>query len=113
LQAWLDGADNLPDGQHTLYTTPPASQEQAYEKHQNELTGALKDRDTYHDWADELADAIAKHTGYDIGEHSSDNNPWRMALNALECHQRANQEQPAPAVQAVPDEGNERQGDQK
>jgi hypothetical protein len=74
-------------------TAPPASQEQADEKHQNELTEALKERDTYHEWADELADAIAKHTGHDIGEHSSDNNPWRMALNALECHQRASQEQ--------------------
>jgi hypothetical protein len=72
---------------------PPASQEQADDKHEQELMDALKERDTYHEWADELANAIARHTGYEIGEHSSDNNPWRMALNALECHQRVSQEQ--------------------
>lgn len=72
-------------------SAPPASQEQADDKHEQELIEALKDRDTYHEWADELANAIARHTGYEIGEHSSDNNPWRMALNALECHERTRQ----------------------
>jgi recombination associated protein RdgC len=32
----------------------------------------IGERDTYHDWADKLADAIAAHFGKDIGEHSSE-----------------------------------------
>lgn len=44
----------------------------------------LRDRDAYHDWADKLADAIAKHFGVDIGEHSNQNLPWAEALEAIE-----------------------------
>lgn len=40
----------------------------------------LKDRDRYHEMADELADAIAKHFGVEIGEHSNMNCPWENAL---------------------------------
>lgn len=47
----------------------------------------IDERDRCHEWADELAAAIAKHTGYEIGEHTSANNPWRMALNSLVCHE--------------------------
>lgn len=36
------------------------------------------------DVADELAEAIAAHLGIYIGEHSSDNNPWRNALIAIQ-----------------------------
>ena len=43
----------------------------------------LKERDDYHEWADKLAAAIAEHTGVDIGEHSSANNPWHEAIEAL------------------------------
>ena len=40
----------------------------------------LRDRDRYHEMADELADAIAKHFGVEIGEHSNMNCPWENAL---------------------------------
>lgn len=45
----------------------------------------LRDRDTYHDWADKLADAIATHFGADIGEHSNMNCPWAEALEVIEA----------------------------
>jgi hypothetical protein len=44
---------------------------------------ALFGRDAYHDWADKLADAIGLHLGVDIGEHSSANNSWNEALDAI------------------------------
>jgi hypothetical protein len=44
----------------------------------------LTERDNYHEWADKLANAIAEHFGIEIGEHSSANNPWPVALEALE-----------------------------
>ena len=43
----------------------------------------IRDRDTYHDWSDKLAEAIAKHFGVDIGEHSNVNLPWAEALAAI------------------------------
>lgn len=51
----------------------------------------LRDRDAYHEWADKLAEAIAKHFGADIGEHSNQNCPWTEALEVIEGA--------APAVQ--------------
>lgn len=53
----------------------------------------IRDRDTYHDWADKLAEAIAKRFGVDIGEHSSANLPWSEALDAIEF--------PAPVAAAA------------
>jgi hypothetical protein len=44
----------------------------------------LTERDNYHEWADKLANAIAEHFGIEIGEHSNLNNPWAVALEALE-----------------------------
>jgi hypothetical protein len=44
----------------------------------------LQERDRYHEVADSLAQAIAKHLGVEIGEHSSANCPWHRALEALE-----------------------------
>jgi hypothetical protein len=49
------------------------------------LTRTIEERDSYHEWADKLADAIGKHFGVDIGEHSSASNPWAMALDAIEA----------------------------
>ena len=43
----------------------------------------LQERDGYHEWADKLANAIGLHLGVDIGEHSSANNPWNKALDAI------------------------------
>lgn len=44
----------------------------------------LKDRDTYHDWADRLTHAIAEHFGQDFGEHSNMNCPWAEAVEYME-----------------------------
>lgn len=44
----------------------------------------LQERDCYHEIADKLACAIAEHFGVEIGEHSSMNNPWENALDAIE-----------------------------
>lgn len=43
----------------------------------------IRDRDTYHEWADKLAEAIAAYFGVDIGEHSNQNCPWAEALEAV------------------------------
>ncbi len=43
----------------------------------------LKERDDLHEMADALADAISKHFGVEIGEHSSANSPWQNALDAI------------------------------
>ncbi len=45
---------------------------------------ALAERDCYHEWADQLADAIGRHFVEEIGEHSSSNNPWKNALELIE-----------------------------
>lgn len=45
---------------------------------------ALRERDEYHEVADQLAAAISRLTCVDIGEHSSGNDPWRNALAAAE-----------------------------
>lgn len=69
-----------------VYTAPAPAQEVS-DKHEREMLEVINERDRINEWADQLADAIAKHTGYEIGEHTSENNPWRMALNALVCHE--------------------------
>jgi hypothetical protein len=49
-----------------------------------ELDKIIDKRDQYHDWADKLAEAIAKRFNSDIGEHSSANCPWTNALEIIE-----------------------------
>jgi hypothetical protein len=62
-----------------LYAAPPArpTDDELWDK-------TLSERDDYIDWADRLSEAIGKHLGIDIGEHSSAHNPWQAALDALE-----------------------------
>lgn len=43
----------------------------------------LSQRDLAQDFADKLADAIGKLLKIDVGEHSSANNPWMTALDAI------------------------------
>lgn len=43
----------------------------------------LTERDSYHEAADKLTAAIAKHFGQDFGEHSSMNEPWSNALEFM------------------------------
>jgi|GEM_PF-4256310 len=65
----------------------------------------LRDRDTYHEWADKLAGAIAIHFGVDIGEHSNANCPWHEALEAiLSAPDRAEGEAPQAVYRAVIEE---------
>lgn len=45
---------------------------------------ALRERDLYHDVADDITDHVAKLLGLDFGEHSSANNPWTECMEALE-----------------------------
>ena len=44
----------------------------------------LRERDRYHEAADELAQAIAEHLGVEIGEHSNCNCPWQNALEHIQ-----------------------------
>ncbi|MEN5291268.1 hypothetical protein [Stenotrophomonas lactitubi] len=53
------------------------------------LGEAIKQRDRYHEVADELAARIAAITGVDIGEHSSANCPWQNAIDAAEEYKPA------------------------
>jgi hypothetical protein len=62
----------------------------------------IQERDNYHEWADKLADGIATHFGIEIGEHSSANNPWDVALDTLACVPDA---APLPRVAATVPEG--------
>lgn len=55
----------------------------------------IGERDCYHEWADKLADAIAKHFGAAIGEHSNMNCPWAEALDVIQAA-------PAAPEQATP-----------
>ena len=61
-----------------LITRAEAEAMVAKEERQHEHT--ISERDRFCDWADKLAFAIG---GDDIGEHSSENNPWQNALDRL------------------------------
>lgn len=50
---------------------------------------AIAQRDRYHEVADDLADHIARITGAEIGEHSSDNCPWQNATHAADEYKTA------------------------
>jgi hypothetical protein len=51
---------------------------------ERELEEALRERDGYHDVADEITDLVAQLLDQDFGEHSSANNPWVRCIEALE-----------------------------
>ncbi|MCA8226167.1 hypothetical protein [Burkholderia vietnamiensis] len=64
---------------------PPSADAAAARPSDDELWDqTLRERDEYHETADKLAAAIAKHFGADIGEHSNLNCPWDEALEAIE-----------------------------
>lgn len=50
------------------------------------LNSTVAERDNVTRWADQLAEAISRHLGIDLGEHSTRNNPWKNAIEALEAH---------------------------
>jgi hypothetical protein len=52
-------------------------------EHDGELLEEIRDRDRYHEKADDLANAIAKHFRVEIGEHSNANCPWDVALDIM------------------------------
>lgn len=43
----------------------------------------LAERDEAQDAADRLANAVGRHLGLNVGEHSNGNDPWMVALDAL------------------------------
>lgn len=82
-QAWaliVHGEDRRYD--EAIATLQEVSERLAYEE--RDCLQVIDQRDLYHEWADKLADAIADHLGEEIGEHSSANNPWVNALEAIE-----------------------------
>jgi hypothetical protein len=52
---------------------------------------ALQERDRYHHVADDLAGAIARYLGVEIGEHSSGNCPWKNALQLMNAAAKTKQ----------------------
>jgi len=70
----------------------------AVEKERASEMDTIRDRDQYHEWADKLAEAIAKYFGSDIGEHSNVNCPWAEALDVIEEADPAAPQQHAQAV---------------
>lgn len=50
---------------------------------ERDVLAVIDERDRYQEVADDLAHAIAVTTGVDIGEHSSMNDPWHNALEAI------------------------------
>lgn len=53
------------------------------EKSEQSCLQVIDERDSYHDKADELTQAISDHLGIDFGEHSSANCPWDNAIEGL------------------------------
>ncbi|WP_175974557.1 hypothetical protein [Burkholderia sp. BCC1047] len=70
-------------GLHPFAPQPPA-QADARPTDDELWDQTLRERDNYCEWADKLANAIATYLGFEIGEHSNVNNPWREALEAIE-----------------------------
>lgn len=66
-----------------------------------EIGALIADRDRCEDWADRLADVIASYTGADIGEHTSANNPWANAIEALEAAESADEQSIAAATEEM------------
>lgn len=68
---------------HPEFGGAPAPVAPTETEQERALSQVIDERDSYHEWADKLAAAIAEHFGVDIGEHSSINNPWAEALDAF------------------------------
>lgn len=66
---------------------PVAQADVPYAKHEKDLLEQVDETERCREWADKLSEAIAMHFGIDIGEHSSANNPWAVALDIF--NQRA------------------------
>lgn len=64
----------------------------------------LEERDEYHEFADKLARGISEHFGVDIGEHSSANNPWQVALDILNGEYKTNHDKREQAYKAMRDQ---------
>lgn len=54
------------------------------EREEQACIEALEQCDAYHEMADDLTDAVAKHFKQDFGEHSSANSPWANALEFIQ-----------------------------
>ncbi|AIU29325.1 hypothetical protein LV28_24570 [Pandoraea pnomenusa] len=69
--------EDLPDGTPIYANAAPVN------GGERELGQVIDERDQFHDAAEKLADAIAKHFGVEIGEHSNLNCPWQNALDHI------------------------------
>lgn len=67
-----------------MIAAPIAAQQDARPTDDALWDQTLRERDDYHDMADQLAAQIAAITGEEIGEHSSANCPWRNAMLAAD-----------------------------
>lgn len=76
-------ADMIADMIEGALSAEPNAQAQAADD-EAAFTATLIQRDLYHDIADELAERIAKITGVEIGEHTSNNDPWMNAKYAAD-----------------------------
>lgn len=72
-------------------------------RNEREHGDTIDDRDRAQQMAADLADGIAKLTGVEIGEHSSMNDPWQNALQAVTeaAEQRDSSKATAPPVRHV------------
>lgn len=78
--AWLEGSCEVLDAIKAAWA---AGVEEGRRQDEQASMQTLAERDEYHEAADKLAAAIADAYGVDIGEHSSDNDPWQNALDAV------------------------------
>jgi hypothetical protein len=75
---------------------------QRFTKEESAHTATIIQRDMLHDIADELAERIGLITGVNIGEHSSDNDPWMKAKYAADEYIQL---LPQPAPPTAPQDG--------
>jgi hypothetical protein len=103
-------APGLPSGEHDVWPVrvtlteedealmkAAESLKRAADKCDAEHTATIIQRDLYHDIADELAERIARITGVEIGEHSSNNDPWMRAKYAADEHLQLLPQPPKPS----------------
>ncbi|MBY4799946.1 hypothetical protein K6W78_08005 [Burkholderia cepacia] len=79
----------LADEAAKLLAAPQPAQADARQTDDEWWNQALRERDIYEEYADELASAIANHLHIEIGEHSNFNNPWLKALEAIKNARQA------------------------
>lgn len=65
------------------YEQRAESAEQRVKELNDAVLEEIENRDNREEWLDKICDEIARFFGADIGEHSSANNPWLAAFEAI------------------------------